>query len=95
VLMGYFESVDTGSAVERIALGFGSGAAHLQTAVEGYLMTERGLRRLGAGEVYAGGGKAPGGGDPPCSRRRKRQPHRPDCQWGGESRWRGEGPKYD
>ena len=60
VIMGYFESVDTGSAAERIVLGFGSGAAHLQTAVEGYLMTDQGLRRLGSGEVDAGGGKMPG-----------------------------------
>ncbi|MGH8065157.1 MAG: DUF4410 domain-containing protein [Candidatus Entotheonellia bacterium] len=60
VIMGYFESVDTGSAAERIVLGFGSGAAHLQTAVEGYLMTDKGLRRLGSGEVDSGGGKTPG-----------------------------------
>jgi Domain of unknown function (DUF4410) len=60
VLMGYFESVDTGSAEKRIVLGFGSGAAELQTAVEGYLMTDQGLRRLGSGEVESGGGKTPG-----------------------------------
>jgi Domain of unknown function (DUF4410) len=60
VIMGYFESVDTGSAAKRIVLGFGSGAADLQTAVEGYLMTEQGLRRLGSGDVDAGGGKMPG-----------------------------------
>jgi hypothetical protein len=60
VLMGYFESIDPGSAVKRIALGFGSGAAQLKTAVEGYLMTDKGLRRLGSGTVAAGGGKTPG-----------------------------------
>jgi hypothetical protein len=60
VIIGYFESVDTGSAAERIVLGFGSGAADLKTAVEGYLMTERGLRHLGAGEVHAGGSQTPG-----------------------------------
>ncbi len=60
VIMGYFESVDSGSAAERIVLGFGSGAADLKTAVEGYLMTDQGLRRLGSGDVDAGGGKAPG-----------------------------------
>jgi len=64
VLMGYFESVDTGSAAERIVLGFGSGAAHLRTAVEGYLMTEQGLRRLGSGEVESGGDKTPGAAVP-------------------------------
>jgi hypothetical protein len=60
VIMGYFESVDTGSATKRIVLGFGSGAAALRTAVDGYLMTDQGLRRLGSGTVDSAGGKAPG-----------------------------------
>lgn len=60
VFMGYFESVDTGSAAERIVLGFGSGAADLRTAVEAYLMTKQGLRRLGSGAVESVGGKTPG-----------------------------------
>jgi len=60
VIIGYFESIDTGSAVKRLVLGFGSGTAELQTMVEGYLMTDKGLRRLGAGEVGSGGGKMPG-----------------------------------
>lgn len=60
VLMGYFESVDSGSSVKRIVLGFGSGAADLKTVVEGYLMTDKGLHRLGSGTVDSGTGKAPG-----------------------------------
>jgi hypothetical protein len=60
VIMGYFESVDPGSMAKRVALGFGSGAADLKTAVEGYLMTDTGLRRLGSGDVDSGGGKGPG-----------------------------------
>ncbi len=60
VLMGYFESVDSGSAVKRMTLGFGQGAADLKTVVEGYLMTDKGLRRLGSGTVDSGTGKAPG-----------------------------------
>lgn len=61
VIRGYFVSVDTGSAVERIALGFGAGAAELSTVVEGYQMTNMGLRKLGQGEVKSGGGaKGPG-----------------------------------
>jgi len=60
VLMGYFESVDRGGAAERVLLGFGQGAAELTTEVEGYLMTDKGLRRLGSGKVESGGGKAPG-----------------------------------
>jgi hypothetical protein len=34
VIMGYFESVDSGSLAKRIVLGFGSGSAHLNTSVE-------------------------------------------------------------
>jgi hypothetical protein len=61
VFRGYFLSVDEGSAVERIVIGFGSGSASLKTFVEAYLMTERGLRRLGGGEIDSGGaGKTPG-----------------------------------
>jgi len=64
VLMGYFASVDSGSAVKRMVLGFGSGAANLKTAVEGYVMTDKGLKRLGSGDVDAGTGKAPGAAVP-------------------------------
>jgi hypothetical protein len=56
VIMGYFASVDTGGTVE---LGFGSGTAAQHTAIEGYLMTERGLRRLGSGALDSGDGKTP------------------------------------
>jgi len=58
--MGAFEAVDMGSEAKRIVLGFGSGAADLRTAVEGYLMTQQGLRRLGSGTLESGGGKTPG-----------------------------------
>lgn len=60
VIMGYFVSVQEGSAAERVLIGFGSGAADLKTVVEGYLMTAQGLRRLGSGETDSGGGKTPG-----------------------------------
>ena len=60
VIMGYFESIHRGSTVERMALGFGAGAAQLQTAVEGYLATAQGLRRLGSGVVDAAGSRGPG-----------------------------------
>lgn len=60
VIRGYFLSVDEGSAVKRIVVGFGSGGASLKTMVEGYLMTAQGLRRLGSGEVDSGAGKMPG-----------------------------------
>jgi Domain of unknown function (DUF4410) len=59
-IVGYFVSVDQGSIAKRFAIGFGSGAAELQTVVEGYLMTDKGLRRLGSGEVGSTGPKGPG-----------------------------------
>ncbi len=60
MIIGYFESVDEGSAAKRVVLGFGSGAAEMTTEVEGYLMTDQGLRKLGSREIDAGGGKTPG-----------------------------------
>jgi len=60
VITGYFESVDKGSLTKRLVLGFGAGSADLKTVVEGYQMTDRGLRQLGSGEVGSGGGKSPG-----------------------------------
>src|SRR5512144_2074362 len=64
LVVGYFALVDPGSATERVALGFGVGAAELKTVVKGYLMTAQGLRALGSGEVEAGSGKMPGGAVP-------------------------------
>ena len=61
VIIGFFESIDEGSAAKRVAIGFGSGSAELRTRVEGYLMTDQGLRELGSREIESGGGgKTPG-----------------------------------
>jgi len=60
VIRGYLLSIHEGSEAERVTIGFGSGASELRTAVEGYQMTARGLRKLGSGTVEAGGGKSPG-----------------------------------
>jgi hypothetical protein len=60
VLRGYFVSVEEGSAGKRVLVGFGSGAAEMRAAVEGYQMTRQGLRLLGSGEVRSGGGEMPG-----------------------------------
>jgi hypothetical protein len=61
VIRGYFVTVDKGSTIERVAIGFGAGDASLTTVVEGYLATETGLQRLGEGEIKDGGaGKGPG-----------------------------------
>jgi len=59
-IVGYFVSVDPGNAAQRFAVGFGSGAAELQTVVEGYLTTDKGRRRLGEGEISSAGSKGPG-----------------------------------
>jgi hypothetical protein len=60
VIRGYLLSIDEGSATKRVAIGFGSGASQLTTAVEGFQMTAQGLRKLGSGTVDSGGGKTPG-----------------------------------
>jgi len=60
-LVGYFESIDEGSAMKRVVIGFGSGTAEMKTQVEGYRMTDSGMRKLGSGGVESGGaGKTPG-----------------------------------
>jgi hypothetical protein len=60
VIRGYLLSVEEGSAAKRVAIGFGSGGSELKTAVEGFQMTNRGLRKLGSGTVDSGGSKTPG-----------------------------------
>jgi hypothetical protein len=60
MIVGYFESIDEGSAMKRVVLGFGSGGADLKTQVEGYQMTEQGPRELGSRDVDSGAGKSPG-----------------------------------
>ena len=60
VIIGYFESIDTGSTLKRMAIGFGSGKAKLRTQVEGYVQTDTGLSKLGSREIDSGGGKSPG-----------------------------------
>lgn len=64
VLRGTFVTLDEGNVAERMTIGFGAGASHLTTVVEGYQMTENGLRKLGSGQVEAGGGKGPGAAVP-------------------------------
>jgi hypothetical protein len=60
VLVGYFQAFEEGSALKRMAVGFGSGAAEVTTAVEGYQWTTGVPRQLGAGKLESGGGKMPG-----------------------------------
>ena len=51
VIRGYLLSIDEGGATKRVAIGFGSGASQLTTAVEGFQMTAQGLRKLGSGTL--------------------------------------------
>ena len=60
VLVGYFTSVDEGSAAKRMLVGFGKGAANVGAHAEGYHMTATGLVLLGSGSLDSGGGKSPG-----------------------------------
>jgi Domain of unknown function (DUF4410) len=60
IIRGYLVSTQSGGAVKRFIIGFGSGASELDTVVEGYAMTPQGLRRLGSGTLSSSGGKTPG-----------------------------------
>jgi hypothetical protein len=60
VIKGSLLSINEGSAEKRVAIGFGSGASQLKVAVEGYLMTKGGLRKLGSGTADTSGSKSPG-----------------------------------
>ena len=60
IITGGFISVDEGSRIDRVIIGFGAGANKMRTYVEGYLVTATGWKPIGSGEIKAGGGKTPG-----------------------------------
>ena len=60
VIRGYLLSVEHGSAVMRVVVGFGAGKSSLATMVEGFQVTAQGERKLGYGTIDAGGNKSPG-----------------------------------
>jgi hypothetical protein len=60
VIRGYLLSVNKGSAAKRVIIGFGAGGSELRTLVEGFEVTDQGLRKLGVGTVQSGGSKGPG-----------------------------------
>ncbi len=60
LIRGYLVSIDEGSTAKRMLIGFGAGGSKLETVVEGYQMTARGLRKLGSGTVESGGSEGPG-----------------------------------
>jgi len=59
-IRGYLLSVEQGSTAMRVMVGFGAGKSSLATMVEGFQMTDHGLRKLGYGTIDAGGNKSPG-----------------------------------
>jgi hypothetical protein len=60
VIRGAFMSVEEGSRLKRVLIGFGAGAGELKTLVEIYQITARGSRALISEEIKATGGKMPG-----------------------------------
>lgn len=60
VIRGYIVSYNQGNEEKRIAVGFGQGNTDLKAMVEGFQMTDRGLRKIGSGETDAEGAKRPG-----------------------------------
>jgi uncharacterized protein DUF4410 len=60
LIKGAFVSMDEGSRMKRVLIGFGAGAGKLETHVEGYQITAEGLRLLGRRAIEAKGGKMPG-----------------------------------
>ena len=60
VLVGYFATIDKGSALKRVTIGFGSGGAELQTHVEAHRMAGGRLQKLGSGDLDSGPSKSPG-----------------------------------
>ena len=64
VIRGTLLTVEEGSAAERVAIGMGKGAAELKVAVEGYQMTDHGLREVGSGTLDTSASKSPGAAVP-------------------------------
>jgi hypothetical protein len=64
VIRGYLLTVQAGSATERVAIGMGEGAAELKVAVEGFEVTDHGLRKLGSGSLDTSASKSPGAAVP-------------------------------
>ncbi len=60
VIRGEFVTIDKGSRTKRMLIGFGAGSAGLETLVEGYVVTTRGLVPLGSAQLETSGGKMPG-----------------------------------
>jgi hypothetical protein len=60
IFRGYLISINEGNEAKRVAIGFGSGASEMKTAMEAFQVTATGLRKIGSGTTDAGGSKTPG-----------------------------------
>jgi hypothetical protein len=60
IIKGEFFSIDEGSRMKRMLIGFGAGANELKTHVVAYQVTPTGLHRVGDAEFKAAGGEMPG-----------------------------------
>jgi hypothetical protein len=60
VLKGEFLTLDEGSRLLRMTIGFGAGATHLRVRAHAYQAMESGLQRIAEAEVKAQGDKMPG-----------------------------------
>ena len=60
VIRGEFVTIDKGNRAKRRLIGFGAGAAELETLVEGYVITIGGLVPLGSAQIETSGGRMPG-----------------------------------
>jgi Domain of unknown function (DUF4410) len=60
VIVGFLGSVDEGSRLKRMVVGFGAGAAEVSTHVEGYLATAAGYQKLGSGDASTKKNRVPG-----------------------------------
>jgi len=60
LLKGQFITIDKGSRLKRMVIGFGAGSSELRARVQVYQATQHGLRRIVEAEAEAKGSKTPG-----------------------------------
>jgi hypothetical protein len=60
IVLGEFVSMEQGSQLQRVVIGFGAGASEVTTLAEAYVVTPDGWEPLGSATVNAAGGAMPG-----------------------------------
>lgn len=60
MIKGQFVSIDEGSRMKRVVVGFGAGSSEVRTRVQVYQQTAGGPRLVGEAETKASGSKKPG-----------------------------------